>query len=38
MQRRSQIDWLLCGSVGLLAFSILGLAYRLWQNYSMAAR
>jgi hypothetical protein len=33
MQRHLHVDWLLYGSIALLAFSVLGFAYRLWQVY-----
>jgi hypothetical protein len=37
MQKRN-VDSLLYGSIALLAFSILGFIYLLWQTYRMAAR
>jgi hypothetical protein len=38
MERRLHVDWLLCGSIALLAFSVLGFAYRLWQVYITIAK
>jgi len=37
MQKRS-LDSLLYGTIALLAFSILGFIYLLWQTYRMAAK
>jgi hypothetical protein len=37
MQKRS-LDSLLYGTITLLAFSILGFIYLLWQTYRMAAK
>lgn len=37
MQKRS-IDSLLYGTIALLAFSILGFIYLLWQTYGMATK
>ena len=36
MQKRS--DWLLYGSIALLAYSILGFGYILWQAYAVTLR
>jgi len=37
MQKR-HVDSLLYGSIALLAFSILGFVYLLWQTYTMAGK
>jgi hypothetical protein len=36
MQKRW--DWLLYGSIALLAFSILGFSYILWQTYAITLK
>ena len=38
MQKSSHMDWLLFGSLTLLAISILGFAYILWQTYITVSR
>jgi hypothetical protein len=38
MQKRNAVDWLLYSSIALMAFSLLGFIYLLWQIYRMAAK
>jgi len=38
MQKNLRLDWLLWGSIAMLAFSVLGFAYILLQTYITVSR